>query len=186
MRKSVILLIVGTLIMGSLGAPAMSAKKKKKRPPPPPPPPPVEQVVEGQVRFPAVTFDQANNRPACFAGVHRRLRQQFGDTAQGNFGYDFDIDPATWGGTFVLEPPAGADFDITFYEDFGTATSNPVGQTVTFETRGTAPEEGEIPADMKKAIVCLFSTGSVPTAFKYKGTGPILGVAPSPSPSPSA
>ncbi len=175
-----VLVIVLVVLLAITPVNAAGKKKKKK-----PPPPPVEQVVEGSVRFPAVFYDQANSRPSCFPGLHRRLRAQFGDTAQGNFGYDLDIDAATWGGTFVLEPPAGADFDITFYEDFGTATSNPAGQTVVYETRGTGPEQGEIPANMKKAIVCLFSTGSTPTAFKYKGTGPILGAAPSPSPSPS-
>ncbi|MDQ4059367.1 MAG: hypothetical protein M3124_09630 [Actinomycetota bacterium] len=167
-RKWAVLAIAVTAVLAIAPVDAAGKKKKKKKPPPPPP---VEQVVEGDIMFIAPFFDTATNERACFSGLHRRLFLAFGESAQGYVGYHFDVDPATIGGTFILEPGGGADLDIVFYTDFGDQTA--AGETVTYETRGTDPEQGEIPANMTKVIVCMFS--GTEGAFKYTGTGPTTG-----------
>ncbi|MGH2740008.1 MAG: hypothetical protein ACRDH6_05965 [Actinomycetota bacterium] len=152
--------LVATLVLALALAPAgaVAGKKKKKAPP--------TQIVEGGVTFPVI----APTAPeTCFSGVHRRLVLAAGSGPQGFFGYDFDVDKATWNGKFVLEVTGGesVDLDIIFYPDFGDQMT--VGKTVTYETRESGGETGAIPANMTKVIVCMY-TGFEAT-FTYTGTG---------------
>ncbi|HEX2239552.1 MAG TPA: hypothetical protein VHJ82_00195 [Actinomycetota bacterium] len=177
-------ILIGVLVLVLAIAPmdALGQKKKKKKKPPPPP---VEQVVEGNVTFPAVFLDTAVTppEPSCFARVHRTLFLQFGDQAQGYFGWHFEVDPATWGGTFKLEVTGGQspDLDVTYYTDLGDLTTG-AAATQSYETRSTTGEEGDIPANMNHVIVCMFT--GLDSSFKYTGIGP-AGGAPAPAPSGS-
>ncbi|MFN2524829.1 MAG: hypothetical protein ABR505_00970 [Actinomycetota bacterium] len=185
-KRWTVLAVVLVLLLALAPMDAMGQKKKKKKKKPPPP---VEQVVEGSIMFPA-NGAAAGDPNACFSGIHRRATLLFGDGAQGYFGYHFDVDEATWGGNFVLEVTSGEpDFDIVFYPDFGDQQA--VGETVTYETREPGGEEGAIPPNMTKVIVCMYD--GLDAAFKYTGTGPGGGTpAPdgsptgSPTPSPTA
>ncbi len=178
------LVVVLALMLAMVSVDAGAQKKKKKRKPTPPPPPP-QQVVEGSIMLMAPA---PSDPDSCFSGLHRRLFLAFGETAQGRVGYHFDVDPATAGGNFVLEPTAGSniDLDIVFYTTFGDQTA--AGETRTYEARGSTPETGTIPPEMPKAIVCMYS--GTQSRFKYTGTGlaptPATGGTPAPSPSPTS
>ena len=91
-------------------------------------------------------------------------------------GYHFDVDPGTWNKEFVLEVTGGegdVDLDITFYTEFGTPEQQtdpsyaPPNQT--YETRSPGGEKGTVPANMKKAIVCMWSGAN--STFVYKAGG---------------
>jgi hypothetical protein len=77
--------------------------------------------------------------------------------------YNFEVEPATWGGSFTLQADhLPADLDITFF-----------GATVTtFSRRSlTQGEAGIVPDGATKAIVCL-AVGA-PTRFTYQaGSAP--------------
>ncbi len=106
----------------------------------------------------------------CFTGLHRRLRLLTHSTfPNGVVGYDFEVDPKTIGRNFVLQVPEGsdADLDVSFYAGMGD-TSDPAGAppNVSFETRESGGEAGQVPAGFDKAIVCMYS-GSA-TDFVYR------------------
>lgn len=189
-RWSVLVVILVVLLaLAPMDALGQKKKKKKKRPPPPPP---VQQTVEGNLMFPMAFVDTANPpQTACFAGVHRRLVLAAGDQSRGYFGYHFDVDPATIGGTFVAEVAGGQgspDLDVLFYSDFGVLAppANPA-ETVAYQTRGAGGETGAIPPNMTKVIVCMFS--GFDADFKYVGTaagGVPGGTTGSPTPTPTS
>jgi hypothetical protein len=154
------------------------------------------QEVKGTIQQPAKFVDTQTGEVSCYAGKHRRGAVLTDGANQGVDGWHFDVDPKTVGAKFVLTADGGEgapDLDITFYEDFGTVQQQadtayaPPNQT--FETRGPGGETGTVPADMKKAIVCLFDGANVPftyTAGAGSGGGGGGGGGTSPSPSPSA
>ncbi len=144
-----------------------------------------EQVVEGSILLPATAVDPASPpNLACIAGAHRRAALLFNNSANGFVGYHFDVDPGTHGGTFVLEAVTAADFDLTFYSDFGAVPNTNPAETLAFQTRGNAGETGEIPAMATKVIICLFQGADA--EFKYTGTAKGGAPKPGPSGSPSA
>lgn len=142
---------------------------------------PKKQVVDGVVALPAPFVDDSG----CFAGLHRRMAIATQENVNGVLGFHFDIDKATAGGKFKLEPTGGQghiDFDILFYEKFGTiedVVGDPAGAgapaTVGFQTREAGGEAGVVPAGMPKAIVCMYGgqqgTG-VGGTFTYTATPP--------------
>ena len=156
MRKMIALATAGVLVFALAAGPATAGKKKKKKKPP------VEQVVEGSVAAPA----PYTNDSGCYAGLHRRLAIATMENLNGDIGYHFDIDPATWGTNFILEPTGGlgtVDLDIYFYSQFGTidqVVSDPLNAgspaAVQFNTREPGGEFGEVPAEFTKVIVCMY------------------------------
>lgn len=165
MKRFLIVLLAGLLVMSVVPG-AASAKKKKKSGPP------IVQEVEGSVALPAPFTDDSG----CYAGVHRRLSILTMGTANSIVGHEFDVDPKSWGQPFALEATGGegdVDLDIYFYSQFGTVEqvlTDPLGAgapySVSFNTRDTVGEEGVVPADMTKVIVCMMAGGFEAT-FKY-------------------
>lgn len=124
---------------------------------------PKQQKVSGSIALPAPFTDNSG----CFAGLHRRFAIVTQEQVNGVVGFHFDVDPATIGKPFVLEPTGGAgtvDLDILFYYEFGTiedvvtdptAAGAPV--SAGFQTREPGGESGVIPkGDYTKAIVCMY------------------------------
>lgn len=110
----------------------------------------------------------------CFSGVHRRIAIVTQGGVNGGVGYHFDVDPATFGKPFVLEPTGGVgtpDLDILFYNKFGTVqdvVSDPGGAgapaTVNFANHEPGGEAGTVPSkEYPKAIVCV-NAGTAPAA----------------------
>lgn len=148
MKKIAMLGLVGLI---AAGVPQANAQKPK------------QQKVEGRVVLPAPFADGTS----CFAGLHRRIAIMSQESVNGDFGYHFDIDPATAGKPFVLEATGGlgtVDLDILFYTKFGTpedVVNDPAGAgappSITFGTREAGGESGKVPpAEYTKAIVCLY------------------------------
>lgn len=151
------------------------------------------QEVKGEIQQPAYFFDQQNQEVACYAGKHRRGAVLTDGENQGVDGWHFDVDPKTVGAKFVLTVDGGEgtpDLDITFYEDFGTVEQQadtayaPPNQA--YDTRGPGGETGTVPANMKKAIVCMLDGANVPFTYTAGAASGGGGGGTSPSPSPSA
>lgn len=170
MKKLIILLLVGSLVMALMPGSAVAQKKKKKRKPPPPP-----QEVEGSIALPARHPD------GCYAGLSRHAWSLFGEASNGALGYTFDIEKHTWKRNFVLEPTDSigtADLDIVFYMgDFATReewANDPLPAapaSSTYESRDGPGESGQVPEQAVKAIVCVYASeagaaGGV--SFEYK------------------
>lgn len=168
MRRLVAVLLVGSLVAVSLAPSALAGKKKKKKP--------VVQIEAGEVFLPTPYPHPSSDD--CFSGLHRRLSVLSGSASphQGTFGWEFDVDERTWGKNFVLEVTGGAspDLDITFYGTLGTVdqvVGDPVyagsPYAVTYGTRNTDGEAGEVPSETTKVIVCMMAGGAQAT-FDYR------------------
>lgn len=117
------------------------------------------QTQEGMVVLPT-PHPQAPTE--CFAGIDRRQAYVTQEMVNEVVGYHFDIDKATWGGKFKLEPTGGQgtiDLGIVFYASFDHDPTDVTGGPATYEldTREAGGEEGIVPAEMTKAIVCLWA-----------------------------
>ncbi|HVF52385.1 MAG TPA: hypothetical protein VNC78_02135 [Actinomycetota bacterium] len=98
----------------------------------------------------------------CFAGYHRRANYFAQEQLNSVVGHHFNVDEATWGGKFVLEPTGGQgtiDLDIVFFVDFKTDPADPTGGplSATIANRAAGGEKGIVPEGMTKAVVCLWS-----------------------------
>ena len=155
MKKLVGLALATMLTASLLGAPA-GAKPKV-------------QHVEGTVALPAPFVSTAEQLKSCYAGLHRRLSTPTGGAsspANGVFGYQFEIDKATWNKPFKLEATGGegtVDFDIYLYlhvppiEEWPDAPTNAGAPlSVDFTTRKEGGEKGIVPKGALQAIVCLY------------------------------
>jgi hypothetical protein len=167
--KKIIVAALSALLVASL-LPAASAGKAKP------------QVVEGSIILPAV-FAQGQF-DGCWGGATRRTTGA--GTPNGVTGYLFDVDPATWGGKFKLEPTGGegtVDLDIFLYlhmpasveeqSEEPVAGGTPV--SVDYTTREAGGETGTIPADTVKGIVCMYGGPEYQgfdASFTYTGTPP--------------
>lgn len=166
--KKVVAIALGALMAASMLAPASAGKPKP-------------QVVEGSVLLPLPFLDDSG----CYAGSHRRAALATAGNNNKVTGYHFDVDKATWGGLFDLEATGGqgyVDFDIYFYSDFG-AFGNPDDPLVNegflsaqYNTREAGGEEGTVPPEMNKVIVCMYSGAlgqGFNGTFKYTATPPV-------------
>ncbi|MDQ3916145.1 MAG: hypothetical protein M3323_12610 [Actinomycetota bacterium] len=124
---------------------------------------PKQQKVSGSIALPAPYTDNSG----CYAGLQRRVAILSQGLVNGGIGYHFDLDPATIGKPFVLEPTGGqshVDLDITFYYKFGTpedVAGDPLNAgspvNTSFNTREAGGESGIIPkGEYTKAIVCMY------------------------------
>lgn len=117
-----------------------------------------QQVVEGMVRVPTPVAN--GSRPGsvgCAGLIQRNLAVTSGDSAQGYFGYHFDVSKKTWNHHFRLTTMSGvpSDLDIIFYETFGDAgPTAPVG-TTTYGRPGD--DKGVVPIGATRAIICMVS-----------------------------
>ena len=165
--KRFVTLALSALLVGSLLNPASAGAKK--------------QVVEGSIAAPAPFTDDSG----CYAGLHRRLAVVTQEQVNGLIGYHFDIDPATWGGKFKLEPTGGqgdVDLDIYFYQQLGTVeqvATDPQGAgspaVVQINTREPGGEVGTVPPDFTKVIVCMYGGqqgAGAGATFTYTATPP--------------
>jgi hypothetical protein len=143
---------------------------------------PTKQTEEGTVVAPLPFMDDSG----CFAGVHRRMAIVTQEMVNGVGGYHFDVDPATYGGKFKMEPTGGigdVDLDIYFYSKFGTiddVVGDPGGAgapfTVQFNTREPGGEVGVVPADTTKVIVCMYGGqmgAGAGATFTYEAVAPV-------------
>jgi hypothetical protein len=168
MKKLITGLVALGLLAGAQLAPASAGKAKP-------------QVVDGSIALPAPFTDDSG----CYAGLHRRLMIVSSEAAPANglIGYSFDVDKATWGGKFALEPTGGqgdVDLDIYFYAEFGTTddvVNDPAGAgapvSMQFNTREPGGEAGVVPATFNKVIVCMYGGqmgGGAGATFTYTAT----------------
>ncbi|HVF52860.1 MAG TPA: hypothetical protein VNC78_04545 [Actinomycetota bacterium] len=170
MRKLAVCAIAATLAVALVPGPATGAQAKK-------------QEVSG-----SLVVGLTHTDAGCFAGAHRRVAILTQEAVNGVSGYHFDVDPATAGKPFVLEPTGGQgtpDLDIIFYTHFGTpedVAADPAGAgappVIGFETHAVGGETGIVPPkEYPKAIVC-FNAATAPAAnvtFTYtagKGVKP--------------
>ena len=148
--KKVAALALGGLVAASLVPNATAAAPK-------------QQKLSGSIAIPA----PYTNNTGCYAGLQRRVAILSQERVNGVIGYHFDLDPATIGKPFVLEPTGGqghVDLDIYFYTKFGTVddvAGDPLNAgapvTVSFNTREVGGESGVIPkGDFTKVIVCMY------------------------------
>lgn len=166
--KKIIAAVLGAVVAASLLGPASAAAKK--------------QTVEGTIAIPARHPD------GCYTGLSRHVWSLFGEQGNGVVGWTFDVDKATYGGKFTLEPTGGvgtADLDLTYYlGDFATTEeflANPAPAApavVEYETHEGPGEAGTVPQHAVKAVVCVFAseTGSAASAavpFTYEATAPV-------------
>lgn len=149
--KKLIAIGIAVLVAVPLGGTAALAGKKKQQK--------VEGSVAAAVRHP----------DGCYSGVHRRLQAVTMQNANGLFGYDWDVDKATWNKPFVLELNSGlgsVDLDITYYlgdrttlEDFAEEGGDPaVPATVSYENHEPGGEKGTVPKGAVYAIVCIYQS----------------------------
>ena len=149
MRKTITVLIAAALGLGLLPGTAGAGKPK--------------QSLEGNVAIGAQHTDGS-----CYPGVQRRV-QAVTQSANGVFGYDFDVDKKTWNKKFVMELTGATgtvDLDITYYlgertklEDFATGPGDPAPPaTIAFQTREEGGEAGTVPKGAVFAIVCAFES----------------------------
>jgi len=147
MKKLVVAAACAAALVASLVPQASAAAKQQK--------------VEGSIAMMAPFFGDLNS---CYAGGHRRIAVLSQGHVNGVVGYHFDIDPATWNKNFKLEVTGGqgdVDLDMTFYTEFGTveqATDTGYAPAnISFEEREPGGESGKVPAEMNKAIVCMWN-----------------------------
>lgn len=155
MKRILVILLAGALVMALMPSGATAGKKKKKKKKPP-------QVVEASIAIPARHPD------GCYAGLSRHAWSLFGESSNGVLGHTFDIEKHTWKRNFVLEPTGGmgtVDLDIVFYMgEFATPEewiNNPLPAapaSSTFEERDGPGESGEVPEQAVKAIVCIYAS----------------------------
>ena len=164
MKKLTAVALAG-LVAASLATTSATAAKPK------------QQKVSGSVALPAPYTDDSG----CFAGLHRRFAIVTQEQVNGILGYHFDLDPATLGKPFVLEPTGGqgdVDLDILFYYEFGTVedvVGDPQGAgapvSYGYQTREVGGESGTVPkGDYTKAIVCMYGGqqgGGAAANFEY-------------------
>lgn len=171
MRKFLAVVLVGMLAASMLSTTAQAGKKKKKKKP-------VVQEESGSVALPAPFTDDTG----CYAGLYRRvaIMTMGASPHKGTIGWEFDVDEGTWGKNFVLEVTGGSspDLDIYFYGAFGTpedVVGDPGGAgapySVSFNSRNTDGESGEVPPDTTKVIVCMMAGGSQATFDYIAGDG---------------
>lgn len=167
MKKSLVIGLAA-LMAASVLSPATAGAPKK-------------QEVDGIVVAPA----PFTNDSGCFAGAHRRVAIVTQERVNGVSGYHFDVDKATSGGKFTLEPTGGGghvDLDIYFYTKFGTVqdvVDDPGGAgaptTTAFNTREAGGESGVVPAGFPKVIVCMYGGqggAGAGATFHYTATAP--------------
>lgn len=170
MRKFLAVLLVGMLAASMLSTTAQAGKKKKKKK--------VVQEESGSVALPAPFTDDSG----CYAGLYRRvaIMTMGASPHHGTIGWEFDVVEGTWGKNFVLETTGGSspDLDIYFYGAFGTpedVVTDPLGAgapySVSFNSRNTDGESGEVPPDTTKVIVCMMAGGSQATFDYIAGDG---------------
>lgn len=131
------------------------------------------QTVEGSVatstRFPTDAF---------YTTWPKTQRDVWRDTGQnGVVGYTFPVAEATRGGTFTLTVTSGVtgaeDLDITWYEEYGSASPagqaavSPGGSTV----RRPGGEAGVIPSNARYGMVSMFFGANA--EFTYNGFAPV-------------
>jgi hypothetical protein len=165
MRKSLIVALAGLLVVALIPAVASAGKGKKKSKAP-------IQEVEGSIAAPAPYTDDSG----CYAGMHRRGSIVTDAAANGVIGHEFDVDAKSWNKPFAMEITGGegtVDLDIYFYGDFGTVddvAGDPLNAgspyTVSFNTRDNVGEEGIVPLETTKVIVCMMAGGADAT-YKY-------------------
>ena len=148
--KKLVAIGVAVLLAVPLGGSAALAGKK-------------QQKIEGSVAA------AARHPDGCYSGVHRRLQAVTMQNANGLFGYDWDVDKATWNKPFVLELTGGAgsvDLDITYYlaerttlDDFVEQGGDPAAPpTYAYETHEPGGEKGKVPQGAVYAIVCIYQS----------------------------
>ena len=156
MRKVIGIAVAGLVALSLLGAPASAGKGKGK-----------VQKVEGSIALRAPFVSDAEQLESCYAGVHRRLTLVSQGNANGVVGWNFEVDPATFGKPFKLEVSGGQqnpDMDVTFYltglGSLDDHAANPPWGTdsvaVNFEKRGPGGEKGIVPKGATDVIVCMF------------------------------
>lgn len=171
MRKSVALALCSVLMLGLLAGSADAGKKGKKKKKSGPP---IIQEIEGSIALPAPF--PLDLESGCYAGLHRRASIFSGGQPNGLIAFEFDVDPKTWGHPFALEITGGqgdVDLDLYFYDEFGTpedVVNDPGGAgqpySVEHHNRDGVGEEGEVPSDMTKVIVCMMA-GGFDATLKY-------------------
>lgn len=154
MKRFIIGMLVGALVMALMPASATAQKKKKKKPPP--------QEVEGTIAVPARHPD------GCYTGLSRHAWSLFGEASNGILGYTFDVEKHTWKRPFVLEATGGVgavDLDIVYYlgefasrDEWIDNPLPPAPGSVTFETRDGPGESDKVPDGAVKAIVCIYAS----------------------------
>lgn len=130
-----------------------------------PAPGPVVQQVSGSVAVPNPTKAAQN------VTRHNRSAGLLGPETNGVVGWFFDVDPATWGGSFVLTTAtAGADYDVLFYSDPGTLNAAPAATAEFVGSEGDG-EAGLVPAGTTHALV--YPAGAPNADFSYVGHAPV-------------
>lgn len=148
MKKLFGVALAAVMALSLVSGPAVAGKGKK-------------QEVEGSIAL------AARHPDGCYSGVHRRVQALAMQNANGLFGYDFDVDKATWNKPFVLELVSGlgtVDLDITYYlgertkaEDFQDGDPA-VPPTVAYETHEEGGEADIVPEGAVWAIVCIYES----------------------------
>jgi hypothetical protein len=116
----------------------------------------------------------------CFQGVGRRIYLFSQGAYTGPvFGSIFDIDEKTWNGRFKLDITShragNEDLDIYFFKDFGPwIPEDPIANSPTilavYEERNTEGEQGIVPKEATKAMVCLWS--GIQADYDYEAKPP--------------
>ncbi len=152
MRKLVVAVAVLSLLLPVTG-PALGSRHA--------------QVIEGSVQFMAPA-----HTGGCFFGISRNQAVLLGeDQFQGRWGFIFDVEKSTWGKPFSLEVTGAAvdaDLDIAFYAGLGPAYPAAAPESQAFEAREPGGEQGKVPADMTKAIVCMHDGLDADFVYKAK------------------
>ncbi len=141
-----------------------------------------QQEVEGNILLPA-PGPNGEAGTGCWQGWARRLYIFSGGAIKESpLGAMFEIDKATWNGTFKLEVLSGGmgteDLDITFYASPGQvdptdpAQQGGIVETGAYASREPGGEDGLIPATTTVALVCLGVGSGYDADFKYTGTPP--------------
>ena len=130
-----------------------------------PAPGPAVQEVTGTVAVPNPTKAAQN------VTRHNRSAGLLGPETNGVVGWFFDVDPATWGGSFTLTTAtAGADWDVLFYSDPGTLNATPAATAEFVDSVGDG-EAGLVPMGTTHALV--YPAGAPNADFAYVGHAPV-------------
>lgn len=137
-------------------------------------PPGVEaQKLSGSVALPT----RFTNGEGGWPGLGRRVWNASAAT-NGGIAYVFDVDPATWGGAFLIQDVADAtgeaDLDVYLYSEFGDAGGQAAPtSTAEYAQPGKGGEAGFVAPGTRKAVV--FTRNGVNSTFVYRGfTAPRL------------
>ena len=136
------------------------------------------QNVAGSIALPTRFPDTANPGKVDegYPGLIRRAYQA-SILTNGVIGYVFDVDPATWGGAFVLgdvaDQTGAGNLDVYFYQTMGDASGQEAPITVAEYSTDDKGEVGFVPEGATKAIV--FTPDAVDATFNYAGyTAPVV------------